>query len=114
MKFIISILRACIFCFSCKSVDNSESMPTYVRSKIENIQKETVRNPPAEVWEWNVKGQMYYYFNSPCCDQYNYLYNDACEIMCAPDGDFTRKGDQDCPDFGDSVVKKLLWKDIRK
>ncbi|MEO6347818.1 MAG: hypothetical protein ABIO60_07895, partial [Aquaticitalea sp.] len=68
----------------------------------------------AEVWKWVDDKIIYYYLTSDCCDQYNYLFNEKCETICAPDGGLTGKGDRQCPDFGESLKKTLVWKDERK
>lgn len=99
---------------NCKSSEQqSVDPPSCINSKIESIKKEPSRNPPAEIWKWETNGNIYYYFNAPCCDQYNYLLNEACERVCAPDGGFTGKGDGKCPDFGTDIKKTLVWKDAR-
>ncbi len=66
--------------------------------------------PPLEIWEWKYPGQTYYYIVSPCCDQFNLLLNQNCEVVCAPDGGITGKGDGNCPDLSGDVSKRLLWK----
>ena len=53
-------------------------------------------------------------FSSPCCDQYNNLYDSDCNLICAPSGGYTGKGDQKCLDFFDKAKHvKLIWKDDR-
>lgn len=111
-------ISSCLFVFflttSCKSSDQHTEIPTCIQSKIELLKKEPVQNPPAEVWEWVSDTQTYYYFTSPCCDQFNFLYNETCEKICAPDGGFTGKGDQKCPEYIKDMTKTLVWKDERK
>ena len=98
----------------CKSSDQNNKLPSCIDSKINALKSEPVRNPPAEVWKWETNGSTYYYFNSPCCDQYNFLLNEKCETICAPDGGFTGKGDLKCPDFEENIIRTLIWKDERK
>ena len=112
--FFTLILVLASIQFSCKSSEQKKDVPTCITSKIEALKNEPVQNPPAEVWKWETKDNIYYYVISPCCDQYNYLYNNSCEVICAPDGGFTGKGDQKCPAFGVNVTKTLIWKDLRK
>ena len=99
---------------SCKSSDHKTEVPTCITSKIESLKKEAVQNPPAEVWRWVSNDQIYYYLLSPCCDQYNLLFSETCDTICAPDGGFTGKGDQKCPEFSTDMIKTLVWKDERK
>ena len=98
----------------CLDSDIEVDIPYCVELKIESIKKEDVRNPPAQVWKWKVDGKEYYYITSDCCDQYNYLYDEQCNIVCAPDGGITGNGSGYCPDFKGEIEKILIWKDSRK
>lgn len=100
--------------FGCKSSDQDIGLPACIIAQIEAIKNEPIRNPSAEVWKWEDNSKVFYYFNSPCCDQYNYLYNENCEVVCAPDGGFTGKGDEKCPEFEGDINRSLIWKDERK
>jgi hypothetical protein len=45
---------------------------------------------------------------------YSVLYDSSGNIICAPDGGFTGKGDGKCTDFFSGRAKELLiWKDAR-
>lgn len=117
MKFIRSLLPtlALILIFnSCTKVDLNVDAPSCIEAKIRKLQKDGVNNPPAQVWKWEVDGKTYYYITSDCCDQYNYLYDDNCTQVCAPDGGFSGTGDGNCPDFNGTIEKTLVWKDNRK
>ncbi len=90
------------------------ALPSCIVQKIEAIQKQEKWNPPAEVYEYRYKGKTVYYFSSNCCDQYNTVYDDQCNYVCAPSGGYTGKGDMKCQDFKDSAqLVKLVWKDER-
>ena len=99
---------------SCNNSDNEIDAPTCIETKILEIKKSDIQNPPAKVWKWEVDGDIYYYLTSDCCDQYSYLYNENCEIVCAPDGGITGNGDGKCPVFTNKIVKTLVWEDERK
>ena len=88
--------------------------PSCIIDKVREIQKEGVYNPPAQVWMWLVDGETYYYITSDCCDQFNYLYDSECNIVCAPDGGITGNGDGQCPEFTGPVEKTLIWEDTRR
>ncbi len=111
MRYAFILLSLIIF--GCSSPDLEKDAPSCVKRKIKDIQKEDVWNPPAEVWEWKVDGQTYYYFTSSCCDKKNYLYDEDCNQICAPDGGFTGNGDGNCPNFSGTIQKSLVWKDNR-
>lgn len=94
--------------------DKFEGVPACILQKIDKIRKEPKWNPPAEVYEYSYKGKQVFYFSSNCCDQYNVVYDDQCNYICAPSGGITGKGDGKCPDFADSARKiRLVWKDDR-
>lgn len=111
MRFSIVLLSS--LSIGCNSPDLEKDAPPCIQRKIKDIQKEDVWNPPAEVWEWKVDGNTYYYFTSSCCDQYNYLFDENCNQICAPDGGFTGNGDGNCPNFSGSIQKSLVWRDNR-
>lgn len=115
MKNILTLLIGLIFiASSCKNLDIKVDVPICIKQKINEISKAKVQNPPAKVWEWKADGKTYYYFTSNCCDQFNYLYDDKCKQVCAPEGGFSGHGDGNCPDFNGEIEKILIWEDPRK
>jgi len=73
-------------------------IPDWVRNRIAEF-KATSANPAATaVWRVKFKGEDAYLFFSPCCDQFNYLYNAVGARLCAPSGGITGSGDGGCPD----------------
>lgn len=44
---------------SCESLDLKTDAPSCIESKIRKIKNEGVRNPPAQVWKWEVDGKTY-------------------------------------------------------
>ncbi len=113
-NYIAFTLVGIITLLSCEKSDLNIQAPTCIKNKIETIIDNEVSNPPIQVWKWEVDGAIYYYITSDCCDQFNYLYNEQCEIICAPDGGFSGFGDGNCPDFNSEIIKTLIWKDQRK
>lgn len=92
----------------------NESIPTCIQQKIDQIKKQPKWNPPAEVHEYNYKGKRVFYFSSNCCDQYNVVYDENCNYVCAPSGGYTGKGDGKCADFKENAKEvRLVWKDER-
>ncbi|MEZ4793754.1 MAG: hypothetical protein R2783_09910 [Gelidibacter sp.] len=113
-RMTLIVMALSFFLSGCKSSDQNSGIPNCIKESIEALKNQPIQNPPAEVWLWESNGKTYYYFNAACCDQFSILYNDKCELICAPDGGFTGKGDGKCPEFGESVKKILIWKDERK
>jgi hypothetical protein len=113
-KLLITIVCLLGLLISCKTSNQVAKISTCIELKIEVIKKEPVANPPAEVWKWVSDDKIFYYFNAACCDQFSTLYNDKCEIICAPDGGFTGRGDGKCPEFTNNTSRTLVWRDERK
>jgi hypothetical protein len=112
MKFIFLLLAFPLVNEKCGK--NKDTVPVCIQQKIEQIQKEPKWNPPAEVNEYSYEGKQVYLFSSPCCDQYNNLYDSECNLICAPSGGYTGKGDRKCMDFFEKAkLVKLVWKDQR-
>ena len=97
---------------SCNKKHNS--LPACINQKIEQIKKEPVWNPPAEVNEYVYQDKHVFLFSSNCCDQFNVVYDENCKVVCAPSGGFTGKGDGKCPGFSENArFVRLVWKDER-
>ena len=113
IKYLFYIIVITIIAISCDDSDSEQEIPTCIENKIENLKTNVVTNPPTQIWKWMDNGDTYYYITSDCCDQFNYLYNENCEIVCAPDGGITGNGDGNCPTFSNNIVKTLVWEDQR-
>lgn len=94
--------------------DISDKNPSWLNDMISEKKNNPVENPPASIEECMYKDNIAYHVSSPCCDEYNYLYDKEGEVICAPDGGITGKGDGKCPDFSLSRDKcKTIWEDSR-
>lgn len=113
-KILLFAFVSIIGLINCENSNTTIDIPTCIETKIQELKNKPVQNPPTKIWKWEVNGQTYYYITSNCCDQYNYLYNSNCEIVCAPDGGLTGKGDGKCPVFTNKIVKTLVWEDTRE
>jgi hypothetical protein len=59
-------------------------------------------------------GKKVYLFSADCCDQFNYLYDKDCNVICAPSGGFTGRGDGACANFKEMATDEtLVWQDKR-
>ena len=74
-------------------------VPACVREVSNQIESETVSNPPRSVWQYLYKGKLVYYIPSICCDIPSRLLDEDCNLICNPDGGFTGSGDGQCTDF---------------
>ncbi len=117
MKFIFLILALPLLNQQCKKEKSGiadNKVPTCIQAKIDSIRAQPVWNPPAEVNEYVYDGTKVYLFSSPCCDQYNQLFDSECNYLCSPSGGYTGKGDQKCNGFFDNARHlRLVWKDER-
>ncbi len=113
LKIFIGVLTLSLTIISCSKLELEKDIPNSIEKKIKKLKNKDVQNPLAKVWEWKVDGNMYYYFTSDCCDQFNYLYDENCNVICAPDGGFSGSGDGNCPNFNGQIEKTLVWEDKR-
>lgn len=111
-NFFVKIMFVIAILSTLNSCEDNTTL-SCIDTKINEIKQTEVTNPPTEVWKWDVDRNTYYYFTSDCCDQFNFLYNEKCEIVCAPDGGITGNGDGSCPEFIGEIEKTLFWKDPR-
>lgn len=112
----ILIFSLCLFLIlsSCEEIDVPKDTPDCIKNEIEQISNEPVRNPPAEVWQYDYNGQTVFYLPSYCCDMFSELYDDKCNLICHPDGGIAGHGDGKCSDFfARKTNGKLIWKDDR-
>lgn len=89
--------------------------PDKIQTKIAELKAQPKANPAYEVWEYQYRGQKVYLVTADCCDQYTTVYDACLNVLCAPSGGFTGRGDGKCPDFNEKATdKKLVWRDPRK
>ena len=92
----------------------TSQIPSCIQKKIDQIKAVPKWNPPAEVNEYVYQGKHVYLFSADCCDQYNELFDNNCNYICAPSGGITGTGDKKCPDFKSAAqFVRLVWKDPR-
>ena len=107
--FIICI----IFILGC-SISTECENPIWVEKLIIQFQNKPVGNPPQSIWRYEYNRQTVYYVPPQCCDQPSTLYDANGNIICAPDGGFSGRGDGRCPDFFTNRTNEyLVWKDPR-
>ncbi|MBT8384319.1 MAG: hypothetical protein KJO83_01270 [Bacteroidia bacterium] len=86
-----------------------------METKIEEFKAEPVAKPPIEIYQYSYNQEVVYFVSAPCCDMYNTLYDENCNVICYPSGGITGEGDGRCNDFFETRSdEKLIWKDDRK
>ena len=89
-------------------------IPACVQDKIDAITQQPGFNPPATVHRYLYQDNYVYLITSNCCDQYNYVYDRDCNVICAPSGGITGKGDGRCTNFFQVATDEtVVWKDPR-
>lgn len=122
MKIILLLLSFTVLasetCDKKKKISSTspeeQSIPACIQAKIDSIKKLPRFNPPAEVNEYVYKDKRVFLFSSDCCDQFNLLFDENCNYVCAPTGGISGKGDMKCTDFTEKAkLVRLVWKDPR-
>ena len=90
---------------------NNTDLPTCIKNKIDSFKVREEQERPQRVVEYTYKGKKVYYVVMHCCDFYNEVYDSNCNLIGAPDGGFTGRGDGKLPDFfKEAKDEKLIWK----
>lgn len=108
MKCLVLLALVLGSCASSESV-----IPRWLHDKL--LQAE--RNPGSyeEVWQYEYKGQLVYYFIPACCDRYTELYAADGRLVCYPAGGITGGGDGKCRKFLQGRKNgTLLWKPLSR
>ena len=114
MKYLLFLIIPFLADSTCNKAKQVTDTPACIQQKIDQIKAQPKWNPPAEVNEYMYQDKKVYLFSSNCCDQYNMLYDENCNALCAPSGGFTGRGDGKCADFNDKAKHvRLVWKDER-
>jgi hypothetical protein len=114
MRFIIISVISLVLSGSQCTKNKIADIPTCVQKKINDIKAQPKWNPPATVTEYLYNGKTVFLFTSDCCDQYNVLYDNNCNYICAPSGGFTGQGDGKCKYFyTTATLVREVWKDTR-
>jgi len=113
MKYLVLMLSFPLL-LSTHCNKQKSDIPSCIQQKIDQIKAVQKWNPPAEVNEYIYQGKHVYLFSADCCDQFNELFDNNCNYICAPSGGITGKGDMKCTDFSATAqFVKLVWKDPR-
>jgi hypothetical protein len=88
----------------------STSLPEWLRARIGEYKALPVDRAPLGIWRITHKGRPAYYVQSPCCDQFDPLYDAAGAEVCNPSGGFAGRGDGKCPNPMDQgTTAALVW-----
>jgi hypothetical protein len=122
-QFLLIIVVCCCYCCSrCSSGKTTTStetdkvntpasaIPVCIQKMIDSAKTKAPGTTITQVRQYIYKGARVYLVAAPCCDQFNPLYDSACNLLFSPSGGITGKGDRKNPDFF-TVAKEdsLIW-----
>ena len=114
MKWVFTAMLLLILQSQSCNKERPVRVPGCIQDKIEAIQQFPKYNPPATVRRYLYRNNYVYLFSSDCCDQFNYVYDKNCAIICAPSGGISGKGDGRCSNFFTVATEEtLIWQDTR-
>jgi hypothetical protein len=115
MKFrILAVYMLFILLAACAQATQTKN-PAWVDQMIKELEKDPVANPPLSVWKYEYNGRVVYFVPAHCCDITSIVYDAEGNMVCAPDGGITGKGDGKCSDFFDQRTnEQLIWQDSRR
>lgn len=87
------------------------SVPPCILKMIDSSKKLDPALQLTEVFRYQYNGATVYLIGAPCCDQFNTVYDSACNYLFSPSGGFTGKGDRSHPDFfTEAKADSLIWR----
>jgi hypothetical protein len=109
----LMIWAICVVCIASCTVHKKAAdtdMPACLAKMLDSLKKEGV-NMPGSITKYSYRSKTVYYVLSGCCDQFNPVYDNECNILGAPDGGLTGKGDGKLTGFKDEATNpQLIWR----
>ena len=105
--FIIFILGFSMGLKSCDNHEVVEGTPKCIVQEIENEEGYCL----ARVVKYTYNDNVVYLFElGLCMDEFWYLYDEDCNVICAPCGGLDGQGDGNCSDFYQiSIEEEVVW-----
>ena len=116
MKTVLFLLLCWVILglVQCKKDADVSPCSTRIQDKISELQSKPKQNPAATIYEYQYRGRTVYTISANCCDQFNMVYDECLNPICAPSGGITGRGDGRCPDFtANATNERLVWRDPR-
>lgn len=107
-------IAAALFAAAC-SPELAQEPSEFLQDLIEEFEAAPASESPGDIWRFSYSGRIVYYVPPlPCCDRWSTLYEVDGEVVCAPDGGLTGRGDGRCPDFFELRAEPArVWHDER-
>ncbi|WP_052309029.1 DUF6970 domain-containing protein [Aequorivita sublithincola] len=88
-------------------------IPQCISERIEEIKNGEKRNPPTIVTEYSVNEKKYYVIPPGCCDQYDYIIDENCKIVCSQGVGIDGKYKRTCGNILNYATTRVIWRDLR-
>ncbi len=114
----LRVVAGCLLagCALSTEPDDSAAIPAWLQTRIDELARDPVSDPPASVILFSYRRLPVYYFppRQQCCDFASEVFSASGRRLCSPDGGITGNGDGGCPDFAASARRvRLVWVDPR-
>jgi len=112
----IITFTAVVFLFACsshKKIAVTAELPACLKAKIDSMIANPNEGSPQSITRYSYHEKTVYYMKAPCCDKYNIVFDNDCNILGYPDGGFTGRGDGKMPDFfNEAKDGKVVWEQV--
>ncbi|UFH53973.1 DUF6970 domain-containing protein [Spirosoma sp. KNUC1025] len=111
MKSILAALLVLLFSASCHHEElTPKDLPACIQSIISQNGSWRSGDRLIAIYRYKYQKRYVYLGISDCCDFYNFLFDNNCQILCAPNGGFSGGGDGKCPDFSKEATEQTeIW-----
>lgn len=109
MKILIGMLTIVLLASCGWNKRPVKPYPSCIAHYIDSLSK--INEQPISVTQYDFRNQKVYYIKSACCDRYNIVFDNDCNLLGYPDGGFTGKADGSLKGFYDSAQNPVtVWK----
>jgi uncharacterized protein DUF6970 len=111
--FIFFSLIVLLSLLACQSPEDQTITPEWLTDFIEVCETDTTNSIDYhvdQIWRYEYKGNVVFYFRWGCCDFFNKLYDYDGNYLGAPDGGWAGTGDGTLTDFNSTKTNgELIW-----
>lgn len=95
---------------ACSTPSGQAPLPDWLQQRIATYEAGPKHESPVAIWRITHQGQPAYFVSSPCCDQFDPLWDAKGDTICHPSGGFAGRGDGKCPVPRDAGTQAtLVW-----
>ena len=109
--FAVIVLFLLVACHREADEPTPNEVPACIQLIIGQNGRGTTNDNYLAIYRYKYQKRYVYFGEADCCDQYNLLFDNNCQVLCAPNGGFTGGGDGKCPDFFKEATEETeLWR----